>query len=225
MPVHHLHIEPALLRAFARGQVEDTERLAIQEHLDFPAVPHRLDRGAGCGRGLAGGVGMLDLAYYSSLPDPWEAAEGAIQVMTELPLRRAAKELYLAEGPARFEEEDPSELPDRLTDLVRVGCEPPARAALCDWLREVFGNPFQAVAVSPAWLSETVVSIARKVYDGQAFELLPILADALEEAGCDALTLMSHCRSAGPHAQGCWALDRVLGRSTEPAAVADRPRD
>jgi hypothetical protein len=47
---------------------------------------------------------------------------------------------------------------------------------------------------------------------GDAFDRLPILADALEEAGCDEPALLAHCRSDGPHVRGCWAVDLVLGK-------------
>ena len=47
----------------------------------------------------------------------------------------------------------------------------------------------------------------------RAFDRLPILADALEDAGCDNADILNHCRSAGPHVRGCWVVDLVLGRS------------
>ena len=41
---------------------------------------------------------------------------------------------------------------------------------------------------------------------------LAVLADALEEAGCDNADLLSHLRGPGPHVRGCWALDLLLGK-------------
>jgi hypothetical protein len=73
------------------------------------------------------------------------------------------------------------------------------------WLvREVFGNPFSPVAFAPEWRTETVIAIARDVYEDRAFHWLPILGDALEDAGCDAAELLAHCRGGGPHVLGCW---------------------
>ena len=41
---------------------------------------------------------------------------------------------------------------------------------------------------------------------------LPVLADALEEAGCTDADLLAHCRSGGGHLRGCWAVDLLLGK-------------
>ena len=65
------------------------------------------------------------------------------------------------------------------------------------------------VAFAPAWRTETVVALATAIYAERAFDRMPILADALEEAGCDHPDLLAHCRGPGPHARGCWALDLV----------------
>jgi hypothetical protein len=79
-------------------------------------------------------------------------------------------------------------------------------------LREVFGNPFRQVWLAPAWRSEAVFALAWSAYQERAFDRLPILADALEDVGCDAAELLAHCRSAGPHVLGCWILDRILAK-------------
>jgi hypothetical protein len=83
-------------------------------------------------------------------------------------------------------------------------------AVACQLLREVFGNPFRAVALDPAWRTPAVLGVARQAHDGRAFDLLPIVADALEDAGCRDPSLLAHLRGPGPHARGCWALDRIL---------------
>jgi hypothetical protein len=57
-----------------------------------------------------------------------------------------------------------------------------------------------------------VRTLARAVYDGRRFGDLPVLADALEEAGCTDAALLAHCRTAGEHARGCWALDFIIYR-------------
>src|SRR5437762_722095 len=54
--------------------------------------------------------------------------------------------------------------------------------------------------------------LAQAVYEERAFERLPVLADALEEAGCTDAAILDHCRSPGPHARGCWVVDLLLGR-------------
>ena len=84
---------------------------------------------------------------------------------------------------------------------------------LCDCLRCIFGNPFRPITVDPVWLTPTVVSLATAIYDERAFDRLPILADALEDAGCDNADILNHCRQPGEHVRGCWAVDLVLGKS------------
>jgi hypothetical protein len=86
--------------------------------------------------------------------------------------------------------------------------------ALCVLIRDIFGNPFRPVAVAPEWLSPTAVALARGIYDEKAFDRLPILADALQDAGCEDDRLLGHCRGSGPHVRGCWAVDLVLGRGS-----------
>jgi hypothetical protein len=55
--------------------------------------------------------------------------------------------------------------------------------------------------------------MAQAIYDERRFDDLPILADALEEAGCDDEDILSHCRGLGPHVRGCWGLDLILAKS------------
>jgi hypothetical protein len=85
-------------------------------------------------------------------------------------------------------------------------------AAQCVLLRDLFGNPFRPVAVDPGWLTPEVVHLAQSIYDDRAFDHLPALADALEEAGWTNADLLNHCRQPGPHVRGCWVLDLVLGK-------------
>lgn len=81
-------------------------------------------------------------------------------------------------------------------------------------LRDIFGNPFRPVAFHPRWRSESAVALARTAYDTRNFTLLPILADALEEAGCDHADVLAHCRDHnGVHVRGCWVVDGVLGKT------------
>ncbi len=79
-------------------------------------------------------------------------------------------------------------------------------------LRCIFGNPFRPVTCDPAWLTSAVTSLAQAIYNGTTFDRLPILADALEDAGCTNADLLNHCRQPGVHVKGCWALDLLLGR-------------
>jgi hypothetical protein len=79
-------------------------------------------------------------------------------------------------------------------------------------LRDIFGNPFRPVTFDPRWRTTDVVGVAQAIYEDRAFERLPILADALMDAGCDHDDILAHCRSDGPHVRGCWVVDLVLGK-------------
>jgi hypothetical protein len=80
-------------------------------------------------------------------------------------------------------------------------------------IRDIFGNPFRSVALDPRWLTSSVLDLARAIYDERAFDRLPILADALMDAGCDSGEVLDHCRGDGPHVRGCWVVDLLTGRA------------
>jgi hypothetical protein len=79
--------------------------------------------------------------------------------------------------------------------------------------RCIFGNPYRPVSVDPTWLTLDVVTLAEGIYQERAFDRLPILADALQDAGCDNTDILSHCHSEGPHVRGCWPVDLIFGKS------------
>ncbi len=81
------------------------------------------------------------------------------------------------------------------------------QAAQCALLRDIFGNPFRPVTADPAWMTPTVRKLARVIYDERTFDGLPVLADALEEAGCSDADVLSHCRGLEAHVRGCWVVD------------------
>jgi hypothetical protein len=90
---------------------------------------------------------------------------------------------------------------------------PEQRKHLCDLIRDVIGYPCRPVALDVAWQTPVAVALAQTIYDERRFSDLPILADALEEAGCDNADILAHCRGPGPHARGCWAVDLLLGKA------------
>jgi hypothetical protein len=82
---------------------------------------------------------------------------------------------------------------------------------VCDLL----GHLLRSFVVDPAWLrwnDGTVLKLARAIYDENQFGDLPILADALEEAGCDNEDILAHCRSQSLHVRGCWVIDAILDK-------------
>jgi uncharacterized protein DUF6331 len=139
---------------------------------------------------------------------------------------------WFRENPDRF-----SLVLDQLSDTLRLVGEQPGsiwsdelefnhgwlNAKEClEYLREWRLLILQAVeaergrsfrSLDPNWRTSTVLALAQGIYDERAFDRLPILADALEDAGCDNEEMLAHCRGAGPHARGCWVVDLVLGKA------------
>ena len=79
-------------------------------------------------------------------------------------------------------------------------------------MRCVIGNPFRPISFSPDWRTDTVVILSRQMYESREFSAMLILADALQDAGCDSADILNHCRGPGPHVRGCWVVDLVLGK-------------
>ena len=79
-------------------------------------------------------------------------------------------------------------------------------------LRDIFGNPFRPGTMYREWLTTTVTTLASQMYESRDFGAMPILADALQDAGCDSDDILTHCRRPGPHVRGCWVVDLVLGK-------------
>ncbi len=103
-----------------------------------------------------------------------------------------------------------------MTEQVQAQARKQADADLAGLLLEIFGNPFRPAQIDPAWLTwhdGLLLSIARQMYDSRDFIDMPILADALEEAGCTDQDILGHCRSEGEHVRGCWVIDALLGKS------------
>ena len=90
------------------------------------------------------------------------------------------------------------------------------RGAAClvfaERIRDIFGNPFRPVDFDPRWRTSDVVGLARAIYEDRAFDRMPILADALMDAGCADDQIIGHCRGDGPHVRGCWVVDLVMGK-------------
>lgn len=90
-----------------------------------------------------------------------------------------------------------------------------AWAAQARFLHDVFGDVQPLPPVDPAWLrwnGGAVVKMAEMIYEERSFDELPILGDALEDAGCDDPDILYHCRAEGPHVRGCWVVDLLLGK-------------
>ncbi len=94
-----------------------------------------------------------------------------------------------------------------------MGAEAAELLAQADLLRDTFGSmSFRHLAVNPSCLTPGVVELAQAIYDYSAFDRMPILADALEKAGCDNEEILRHLRGPGPHGRGCFVVDLLLGK-------------
>ena len=99
-------------------------------------------------------------------------------------------------------------------DAVRGNTPAEEKRQLAALARCTFGNPFRPVAFDPAWRTSDAVALARGIYEDRAFDRMPILADAIQDAGCDNDDILNHCRDTNtPHARGCWVVDLVLGKA------------
>ncbi|MFO0824399.1 MAG: hypothetical protein U0792_15005 [Gemmataceae bacterium] len=110
---------------------------------------------------------------------------------------------------------DPSndELNPRLhSESWRVAWEQEGTAQV-NIIRDIFGNPFRPVAFDAEWRTSTAVALAQQMYESRDFSTMPILADALQDAGCVNEDILNHCRGDGPHVRGCWVVDMLLGKS------------
>jgi hypothetical protein len=108
---------------------------------------------------------------------------------------------------------------DTVARDARYAVNPGERAearSQCHLLRDILGNPFRPAPLNPAWLTwreGTIPKLAEAIYADRAFDRLPILADALQDAGCDNADILNHCRGSGPHVRGCWVVDLLLGKT------------
>jgi hypothetical protein len=187
---------------FADGERDDRELLAANE-TSYTVYANM----------SAPGSGFANAAVGISRSS-WEAAVAA--TIAAMPytgygdsIRSARIAIEQAEAAAGYSavEDHPA---GPIADYAKQAAEGAVRGSHADLAREVFGNPFRPVTLEPVWLSPTVVALGRGIYEGRAFDRLPIMADALQEAGCEDEQLLGHCRSPGLHVRGCWLVDLVL---------------
>ena len=79
-----------------------------------------------------------------------------------------------------------------------------------DLIRNIFPPPGQPPFDSE-WRTGTTTQLADEMYAASVFDRMPILADALQDAGCENAHILTHCRDAEqPHVRGCWVVDQLL---------------
>lgn len=140
---------------------------------------------------------MIERLLSGGENDPWSLAKNVAW------LQRWMADAYRQDG---------EPLPEGIELSVR---RPPLRTskAQAEVLREIVANPIASTPFDPRWRTETVRGLAAAIDADGAWDRLPILADALQDAGCEDFGLLDHCRAENHvHRRGCWALDRVLER-------------
>ena len=88
-------------------------------------------------------------------------------------------------------------------------------AALADLFRDVFDNPYRPGRPQLVWWTPKVKHLAQLIYEQQTFSRMSELASALEDAGCQDLEILAHCREERIHIKGCWVLDLLLGKGIQ----------
>jgi hypothetical protein len=151
-------------------------------------------------------------AWSGGRPASVQAARSAVRAVTRTAVAETAEEAARAvmEWATRMER-----VPGVFQGIAgpRAAIQRAWKAELryqCDLLRDLLGIPFRLVSTIPR--DTNVVKLAQAIYNDRAFDGLPILGDALEEAGCTDQAILDHCRQQGEHIRGCWVLDLVLGR-------------
>lgn len=153
---------------------------------------------------------MLAERVADGLATDQERADGATAVLEQEPQWEQVREeqvraAYLLLADAAFFAHLPT---------VFEPCQPsemlPTEPRQSNRFRDIFGNPFRPVAFDPPWLTSTVLALANGIYSDKAFDCMPILADALQDAGCDNEEVLQHCRGENVYVRGCWVVDLLL---------------
>jgi hypothetical protein len=188
---------------WSRQAVEVSERFA-----DGLAGPDELREAEQIARAVRDPLGPAAAAAWAAAP------AGDEEEATVLVARMTANAVGIATAWAAWTVTLPARVVGVADDVwATARCE--HRRGQGDLLRDLIGNPFRSVPFDPSWRrwgGGCVAQLAQIIYDDRRWEELGILADALEEAGCDRQEILSHCRSPTPHARGCWVLDGLLGR-------------
>lgn len=141
---------------------------------------------------------------------PWFAA---MYATSPFHCQQSASEAAQAVGCAMWWDSIPED--DPIIGVLDSSGRHTEAEAQCLLLRDIFGNPFCPASINAAiltWNDCIIVKLAQAIYDERVFNRLPILADALEEAGCTNSDILGHCRQLGDHVRGCWVVDLLLGK-------------
>jgi hypothetical protein len=146
----------------------------------------------------------LDPVTFEHVPRPWQPGEREEELTGRVCLYAGQARAMLAIDYTWSPDGVPDGFYERQEEI---------ESEFATAFREIFGNPFRPVSLDPSWRRSDVLLLAQGIYEEKAFDRMPILADALQDAGCDATQLLDHLRDVNAtHVRGCWALDLVLGK-------------
>jgi hypothetical protein len=214
--VAHLLVEKRSLEAvelaeqFAEGRASKADLINKRKQLNDGVKGGGTARFLTAARRSARSAGWTELKA-GAVSQAWTWAWSASRELLRVDTAQAALETAVPAAIAAANDVLNSLQEDMILEAARAD-ERKVQAVL---LRDIFGpRPFRPVTLDPTWLAwngGTIPKLAQAIYEGRAFDRLPILADALAEAGCTDKDILAHSRAPGPHTRGCWPLDAVLG--------------
>jgi hypothetical protein len=187
-----------------RLAVELAERMSDGEA--EPSEGERLRQRIGWRRKGAAKYTVTDRVDQAAQAIRINAVESLVEEAGAVALKRAL-------GARGATQQDVWKAAEDASGQARTEASSTAQRHFADLLRCIHGSlQFRLVSIDPFWLTSTVLALATGIYADRAFDRLPILADALQDAGCNNEDILNHCRGPGPHVRGCWVIDLLLGR-------------
>jgi hypothetical protein len=147
---------------------------------------------------------MLDARYVAG-PSNWVAVAWAAEAVAALTACTAADAVNIVAQHAARALRDAAGERDWAAARRRQG------ALLCD-IFEQLDPPTILDLRWLRWQDGTVRKLAEVIYQEHRFADMPVLGDALEEAGCSRGEILDHCRQHTEHARGCWLIDAILSK-------------
>jgi hypothetical protein len=199
----------------ARAAVETAERFA-EGCADALALREAYGRTACLNASAAAQAGGPDLFHLIRRVVEVLTQHAQAQAVSAYGARRAAlADAHRTSGPRRGAEMTVTERLDRemQMDFDRLAAE--AKRGLAEAIKDLIGDPSRQAVLPAAWLDANggqARLVAEGIHREGRFDELPVLADALEEGGCDDAAILAHARRP-QHYRGCWLIDAVLGRA------------
>jgi hypothetical protein len=163
-------------------------------------------------------LAVLSTAYHAAEHFSKQTHTSTPEYLAAWAATRTAKHAFFCDRP--FDAQETRHLSQIVTEAMIPGNGPddeqmrPLRQLEADVHQKYLEDVEQRLNVefSSSWRTSTVVAIATSIYEERAYDRMPILADALQDAGCDNEDILNHCRSETVHSRGCFVVDLILGK-------------